>query len=174
MAWMAERVAQDRVNLGCFWSLAIGWAVVWWLWSFLPHRLSYSPLFDEIGIAALFLGAIYFTIDRWRFADATLIVDAPPAPGHTFRGKVETPLKSEPSGMRLRVRATHYVRKPGTTTIWSTTVDAHPMRGERGIVVPVEVSIPADVPNQELSLDWDLTVRAGLYRAKFVVARASR
>ena len=171
MARMAERVAQDRVNLGCFWSLAVGWAVLSWGWSFLPHGFSYSPLFDELSIAALFLGALWFSIDRWRFADATLLVDAPPAPGHAFRGKVETPLQGEPPRMRVRLRATRYVRKPGTSTLWSTTIDAHPMRGEHGIVVPVEVSIPADVP---ADVDWNLTVLAGLYRANFVVARAAR
>src|SRR5213079_1024162 len=127
----------------------------------LPGGISHSPLYDEIAVGAMFLGALYFSVDRWRFSDATLVVDAPPVPGHAFRGKVETPLKSAPaSGIRARLRATHYVRKPGRTTVWSGAVDAHPMRGEHGLIVPVEITVPGELANDPRSLDWDLTVLA--------------
>jgi hypothetical protein len=177
MARMAERVAQDRVNLGCFWSLAIGWAVLSWLWTFFPGGYTHSSLYDEISVGAIFLSAIYFTIERWRFPDATLVFDAPPVPGHAFRGKVETPLKNEPLGepsspIRVRVRAFHYVRK-ATGTVWATKIDAHPMRGERGIVVPIEITIPAELA-AEGSMNWQITMRRGLYRARFFLARTPR
>jgi Uma2 family endonuclease len=77
--------------------------VLSWLWSSFSTTYSSPPLDDEIAVAALFLGALYFTIDRWRFADATLIVD------------------------RARTRARRRVRKGGLA--WSTTIDGHPMRG---------------------------------------------
>jgi hypothetical protein len=175
---MPGRVAQDRVNVGCFWSLAIGWAILSWIWSFLPGGYSHSPLYDEIAVGSLFLGALYFSYDRWRFADATLIVDAPPVPGHAFRGKVETPLKSEPpAGIRARLRATYYVRRPGRTIVWSSTVDAHPTRGEHGLIVPVEMTVPGELANDPRSLDWDVTIQArvpfGLYRARFAVPPAA-
>ena len=171
---MAQRVAQDRVSAGCLWALAIGWAILSWLWSLLPAGRSHSALFDVIAVGSLFLAALYFTIDRQRFPAATLSFDALPAPGHTFLAKVETPLKIEPaSGVRVRLRATHYVRKPGRTTVWSKTVDAHPLRGEHGIIVPVEVAVPAELPQDLGALDWDVTARAivpfGLYWAKFPV-----
>jgi hypothetical protein len=174
---MSVRVAQDRVNVGCLWALAGGWAVVSWIWS-LMGGMSYSLVRDVMTVGAIALAALYFTYDRWRFPAATLVVDAPPIPGHTFRGKVETPLKDEPSGVRVRLRAIHYVRKPGQTTIWSTWVDAHPMRGERGIVVPVEIAVPSELANAPRDRNWQLTVQArtpfALYRASFPVNEAGR
>jgi hypothetical protein len=170
---MTDRIAQDRVNVGCLWSLAIGWAVLSWVWSLLPSGYSHSALYDEIFVRAVFLGALYFTYDRWRFPSATLVVDAPPVPGHAFRGKVETPLKSEPSsGIRVQLRAVEDVRRY-SSTVWNAVIDAHPIRGEHGIIVPVELTIPSELAQDPRPRIWDLTTKArvpfGLYRAKFVV-----
>lgn len=172
---MADRIAQDRINLGCLWAVAIGWAILSWIFSFFPHGYSYSPLYEDIAVGSLFLMALYFSYDRWRFPDATLLVDAPPIPGQAFRGNVETPLQGEPdTPIRARLRAPHYVRKPGRTTVWSATVDAYATRGEQGLIVPVEIPVPAELATDPRQLDWDLNIRSGLlYRATFAIPRGN-
>jgi hypothetical protein len=168
---MPDRVAQDRVSLGCFWALAGGWVVISWVWSLLSGRG--ISLYDYIVVGLMVLAAAYSTYIHWRFPDAALLIDAPVSPGHAFRARIETPLRSEPpSGMRLRLSANHDVRR-NASTIWSTVVEAHPIHGERGLIVPVELAIPHELADDGRPRWWELTVQArvpfGLYRATFRV-----
>jgi len=168
------RITQDRTPIGCFWAVAIAWAVLsvafpntgilanekWWL--------------DVAVVTALFLTAIYFTIERRLFAASVLVLDAPPEPGHGLRGKIETPLKSEvPCKVRVGLMRSQRRRD---ASIWKTEVSAHPIRSEKGLILPVEVMIPAEVAKSiDSTTYW--TVRASarmlpiLYRASFTLPR---
>jgi hypothetical protein len=169
------RIAQDRVQPGCFWALAAGWAILTWV---MPNTgvLAREKFFLDVAfISLIVLGAIYFTVERKVYRDSVLVTDAAPEPGHGFRGKIESPLKSEPaSGCKVRLTVGYRAAR-NSRTIWQSEAVAHPIRGEHGLILPVEFSVPAEIAkdlNDRCS--WTVSARANVfpipYRARFPIA----
>jgi hypothetical protein len=156
---------------GCFWALAAGWAILTWA---VPETgvLAREKFWLNVAfVVAIVLGAIYATIERKVIGDSALVIDALPEPEHGFRGKIETTLKKEPApGYKLRLEVGRRGKR-SSSTIWQSEAFAHPIRGEKGLILPVEFSIPAgiDVANS----GWSLVVRAWTfpmpYLATFVL-----
>jgi hypothetical protein len=169
------RIAQDRPQLGCFWALAAGWAILTWL---VPPSgiLAREKYFLDVAfITIIVLGAIYFTIERKVYPHSVLVTDAAPEPGHGFRGKIESSLKKAPaSGCKVRLEVNYSERK-SSRTIWKAEAVAHPIGGEHGLILPVEFSVPAEIA-RELSTrcSWTVSARANVfpipYRASFPIA----
>lgn len=168
---MSVRIAQSRISPGSVWFIAILWAVIAWLWS--PEEI----VTNCVIFGVLCVIALYFTYEHWRFPDSILVVATPPAPGHAFRGRIETPMPSEPaSGFKVRLEAVYVVRR-NKTIVWHKEPAAHPSRGDRGVIVPIEVAIPRELASDARPRIWVLSVRAlvplAIYRAKFVLTETA-
>ena len=157
------RIPQERTPPGCAWGVAAGWMA----WSLLLRNVE---LLDYVVVGLLAAFGIFLAVYRKIFPDAILITDELPAPGATFRATVETPLKSEPSSTRVKL-AIARTRGRYRTAVWQSEQATHPMRGDRGIVFPIEIAVPAGIESQLNAWTvWRLSVGAGLYRASFKLA----
>jgi hypothetical protein len=160
------RMAQERTPAGCLFALAAAFLVMAFV---IPDK---TPFLDYTVVSAMFLGGVVLVAYRKIYPDAILITDALPQPGETFRGKVETPLKSEPPQCTVQLVVSPH-RGRYQSPYWQQTESAHPMRGERGIVLPAQFAVPADVASKITQLSvWRLNVRAGFYRASFKLEAA--
>ena len=170
------RIKQDRTPLGCFWGVAIVWGVLtiafpntgilanekWWL--------------GMAAVTALFLIAIYFTIERKVFADSFLTFDEPPESGRTFRAKIETPLKGEVA-CKVLIGLLRSQRRAGQSWLWKTETTPHPIRGDKGLILPLELAIPPEAGTVDAATSWTVraTGRTGLipYRATFTLPKSA-
>lgn len=173
---MPARIAQARFPLGGWWFIAIAWPLVIWLWTKTPdNALTREQFITNCVIEGfLCLVALYFTYEKVRFPDSTLVVDAPPVPGHDFLARIDTPMKNEPAaGMKIRLEVVD-PSKRNPVTIWRADTVAHLTRGERGVVARIEVRIPKELEKDTRPRRWLLAARArvpfGLYRAHFPVS----
>jgi hypothetical protein len=157
------RFRQQRTPAGCAWAVAAGWLA----WSLVLRNVG---LVDYILVGFLIAFGIFLTAYRKIYPDAILTVDELPKPGATFHGKVETPLKNEPAAARVRLSVVR-MRGRNRRAQWQSECDAHPMRGEHGIVFPIDIAVPPDVESRlDASSVWRVAVSAGLYRASFKLA----
>ncbi len=167
------RIVQDRQPLGCLYGLAAGFLLL----SFIPPQK--HPMLDYAFVGFILAGAIFLTIYQKIYPDSFLITDALPQPGEIFRGKIETPMKSEPGECKLRLALTRQRGGRNTRAIWRSEQVAHPMRGEHGIIFPAQFSIPAEIQKEiDQYCAWTLSVRAKAmplpYRATFIVEDSSQ
>jgi hypothetical protein len=152
------RIPHEKMQPGCFWALAAGWAAL--IWAF-PETgvLAREKFWLNVAVViVIVLIAIFATVERKIVGDSTLIIDGFPQPGHDFRGKIETTLNNErTSGFNLRLEVGRPSRRRSSTT-WLAKAIAHPIRGEKGLILPVEFSIPAGIDAENSS--WSLVVRS--------------
>jgi len=167
------RIAQQRTPPGCAFILAAGWVAM----SLIVKK---DLMIDYVFVAIVVLCGIFLLAYRKIYPDSILVTDAPPQPGETFRGKIETPLKTEPAAeVTLRLDLTRRLRR-NSRKIWQAEHAAHPIRGEHGVILPVEFSIPAELQREDINqnCDWSLSATAIVlpvpYRAVFVVADSPR
>ena len=167
------RIAQQRTPAGCAFALAAGWLAI----SLVMQK---DLMLDYVFAGIVVLCGIFLIVYRKIYPDSILVTDAVPQPGEMFRGKIETPLKSEPSAeFTLRLDLTRRLRR-NSRKIWQAEHAAHPVRGEHGIVLPVEFSIPAELQKEDIdqNCSWNLSATAMVwpipYRAAFVVADSAR
>jgi len=143
---------------GCFWALAAGWAVLTWA---VPETgiLAREKFWVNVAVVtANVLIAIYATIEQKVVGDSTLVVDGLPEPGHGFRGKIETTLNNErTSRFKLRLQVARRSRRR-SSAIWESETIANPIRGEKGLILPVEFSVPAGIDLANSA--WSLVVRS--------------
>ncbi|PYQ46744.1 MAG: hypothetical protein DMF59_20805 [Acidobacteria bacterium] len=151
------RIAQERMQPGCFWALAAGWAVLTWA---VPETgiLAREKFWVNVAVVtANVLIAIYATIEQKVVGDSTLVVDGLPEPGHGFRGKIETTLNNErTSRFKLRLQVGRRSRRMSSTS-WQSEAIVQPIRGEKGLILPVDFSIPAGIDVADGL--WSLVVR---------------
>jgi hypothetical protein len=156
---------------GCFWALAAGWAILTWAF---PESgvLAREKFWLNVAVViVIVLIAIYATIERKIVRDSILVIDGFPQPGHDFRGKIETNLNNEKtSRFKLRLEVGRPSRRRSSPT-WQSKAIAHPIRGEKGLIVPVQFSIPAGLDAENTS--WSLVVRSWTppmpYMATFIL-----
>jgi hypothetical protein len=166
------RIVQERTPAGCMFALAAGFLAL----SFIPPQK--HPLLDYTFVGILIAGGIFQMIYRKIYPDSVLVTDALPQPGEEFRGTIETPLKSEPGECKVKLELTRR-RSRTSRAIFESEQVVHPMRGERGILFPVQFSIPAGVRKEiDQYCNWRLSARAKTmpvpYRASFKVEDSSR
>jgi hypothetical protein len=151
-------IPQEKMQPGCFWALAVAWAAL-------------TLAFPETGVLArekfwlnvavvivIALLAIFATIEKKIVGNSTLIIDGFPQPGHDFRAKIETTLNNErTSRCKLRLQVGRPSRRRSSPT-WLADVIAQPVRGEKGLTIPVEFSIPAGIDAENTS--WSLVARS--------------
>ena len=158
---------------GCFWALAAGWAALTWA---IPETgvLAREKFWLNVAVViTIVLIAIFATIEQKTVGDSTLVIDGFPQPGHDFRGKIETTLNNErTSRFKMRLEVGRPSRRRSSST-WTSEAIANPVRGERGLVVPIEFSIPAGLDAENTA--WSLVVRSWSlpmpYLATFVLPR---
>jgi hypothetical protein len=167
------RIPQQRTPAGCAFLLAAGWLAM----SLIMKK---DLMLDYIFVAIVVLCGIFLIVYRKIYPDSILVTDAVPQPGELFRGNIETPLKTEPTAeMTLRLDLTRRLRR-NSRKIWQAERVAHPIRGEHGIILPVEFSIPAELQKEDIdqNYSWNLSATANVlpipYRAAFVVADSAR
>jgi hypothetical protein len=163
------RIAQQRTPPGCAFILAAGWLAM----SLIVKK---DLMLDYIFVGIVLLCGISLIVYRKIYPDSILVTDALPQPGEMFRGKIETPLKTEPAAaITLRLDLTRRLRR-NSRKIWQAEHAVHPVRGEHGIILPVEFSIPAELQKEDIdqNCNWNLSATANVlpipWRAAFVVA----
>ena len=143
---------------GCFWALAAGWAAFTWL---IPDTgvLAREKFWLNVAVViVIVLIAIFATIEQKTVGDSTLIIDEFPQPGHDFRAKIETTLDNErTTRFKLRLQVGRPSRRRSSPT-WLADVIAQPVRGERGVTIPVEFTVPPGIDAENNS--WSLIVRS--------------
>ena len=157
---------------GCFWALAVAWAA---LTLAFPETGSLGRAKFCVNVAVVIviaLLAIFATIEKKVVGDSTLIIDDFPKPGHDFRAKIETTLNNErPCRCKLRLQVSRPSRRRSSPT-WLADAIAQPVRGEKGLTIPVEFSIPSGIDAENTS--WSLVVRSWSfpmpYLATFVLS----
>jgi hypothetical protein len=152
------RVTGEKMQPGCFWALAAGWAALTWA---IPETgvLAREKFWLNVAVViTIVLIAIFATIERRVIGDSTLVIDGFPQPGHDFRGKIETTLNNDrTSRFKLRLEVGRPSRRRSSAT-WVSKAIAHPVRGEKGLILPVEFSIPAGLDAENTA--WSLVVRS--------------
>ncbi|HEY8180795.1 MAG TPA: hypothetical protein VII32_01040 [Thermoanaerobaculia bacterium] len=152
------RVTQERMQPGCFWALAAFWAALTWL---IPDTgiLAREKFWLNVAVViVIVLIAIFAMIEQKVVGDSTLIIDGFPQPGHDFRAKIETTLDNERTcRFKMRLQVGRPSRRRSSPT-WLADVIAQPVRGERGLTIPVEFSIPAGIDAENSS--WSLIARS--------------
>src|SRR6266513_3153573 len=135
-------------------------------------------MFDRAFVGVLLAGGVFQMIYRKIYPDSFLITDALPQPGEEFRGKIETPLKGDPAECKVKLAFTRR-RSRSSQAIWESEQVVHPVRGENGILLPMQFSIPAGVRKEiDQYCNWWLSARAKTlpvpFRASFKVEDSSR
>jgi|GEM_PF-5049532 len=161
------RIAQDRTPIGCFWALPAGWTIL--------NLVSRGfGVLDRVVITLMIAVAIYFTIERMRYAGSVMIIDALPVPGQTFEGTIETPLTSEfPPPVRIQMDLHQSAQRRNRRAFWESKAIASPTTNEHGaIVLPFRFDPPAELVNHVGSgCTWSVQVSVNvlpiLYRATF-------
>ena len=166
------RIAQERTPAGCLFALAGGWLI-------LSLMMQKDLMLDYVAVGLMAAVAIFLFVYRKIYPDSFLVTDALPQPGEMFRGKIETPLMSEPPSecivhFEITRRRGRYGR-----TIWRSDHVAHPIRSEHGMILPVEFLIPAEVQKDlDQYCSWRITGSANVrpipFRAAFLIADSSR
>ena len=143
---------------GCFWALAAFWAALTWLipdTGVLANQKFWLNVAVVIVIALL---GVFASIEQKTVGDSTLIIDDFPRPGHDFRAKIETTLSNERTArFNLRLQVGRPSRRRSSPS-WLADVKAQPVRGERGLTIPVEFSVPSGIDAENTS--WSLIVRS--------------
>ena len=143
---------------GCFWALAAGWAALTWA---VPETgvLAREKFWLKVAVVIVIaLIAIFAMIERKAVGTSTLVIDGFPQPGHDFRGKIETTLNNErTSRFKMRLEVGRPSRRRSGAT-WHSDATANAVRGEKGLVLPVEFSIPAEADAENCT--WSLIVRS--------------
>ena len=143
---------------GCFWALAAGWALLTWA---IPDTgvMAREKFWLNVAVViAIVLIAIFATIERKLVGNSTLVIDEFPQPGHDFRAKIETTLNNERTArFKLRLQVGRPSRRRSSPT-WLADVIANPTRGEKGVTIPVEFTVPAGIDAENTS--WSLMVRS--------------
>jgi hypothetical protein len=158
-------VAQDRTPAGCFWAVAIVWGGLTWFFPATGVIASEKQALSMLAVGILFVLAAAMTIERKRYSDSVLTIDATPAPGKTFDGVITTPLETAPE-VRVKLELVWATRRYGRT-IWQAEIGAPGMRE-----VPFRFEIPAEVANEmRPGCRWTVSIRANVlpipYRASF-------
>jgi hypothetical protein len=152
------RVTQERMQPGCFWALAVAWAALTLAFPATGALAREKFWLNVAVVIAIALLAIFATIEQRIVGDSLLIIDGFPQPGHDFRAKIETTLDNErTSRCKLRLQVGRPSRRRSSPT-WLADAIAHPVRGERGLTIPVEFSIPAEIDAENSS--WSLVARS--------------
>lgn len=160
-------VPQDRTPVGCFWAVAIVWGALTWFFPATGVIASEKQFLSMLAIGILFILAIAMTIERKRYPDSVLTIDAPPVPGKTFDGVITTPLEMSPEvRVKLALVATTR-RRYGGGTVWESEIVAPGMRE-----VPFRFEVPAELASEvHPNCRWTVSVRANVlpipYRASF-------
>jgi len=143
---------------GCFWALAAGWAILTWA---IPDTgvMAREKFWLNVAVViAIVLIAIFATIERKIVGNSTLVIDEFPQPGHDFRAKIETTLNNERRArFKLRLQVGRPSRRRSSPT-WLADVIANTTRGEKGVTIPVEFTVPAGIDAENTS--WSLSVRS--------------
>jgi hypothetical protein len=167
------RVTQERLQPGCFWALALGWAALTWAFPDTGVLAAAKFWMNVTLVVVLVLLGVFAMIEQKAVGDSTLVIDGYPEPGQVFHARIETTLSNErtsPFNMRLEVGRPS--RRRGTRCWWAKWT-AKPVRGERGLVLPVEFTIPDAVDAEDCP--WSLVVRSWSlpmpYLATFVLPR---
>lgn len=166
------RIVQERQPVGCLFALAAGFLLL----SFIPPQN--HPILDYAFVGFILAGGIFLTIYQKVYPDSFLVTDALPQPGEQFRGKIESPMKTEPGECKVQLRLGRS-RGRNSRMIWESEQVSRPMRGEKGIIFPLQFSIPAEVQREiDPYCTWRLDARAKVfplpYRASFKVEDSSR
>jgi hypothetical protein len=152
------RITQEKMQPGCFWALAVAWAA---LTLAFPDTGAFARLKFWLNVAVVIvivLLAIFATIDQKVVGDSILMIDEFPQPGHEFRGKIETTLNNERTcRFKMRLQVGRPSRRRSSPT-WLCDVIARPVRGDRGLTIPVEFSVPAGIDAENTS--WTLIARS--------------
>ena len=155
------RIAQQRTPAGCAFAVAAGWLA----WSFAVQRVD---LIDYVFVGSLVAFGIFLFVYRKIYPNAVLVTDELPQPGNTFRGRVETPLSSEPAEVRTQLMLSRRRGRYGRV-LWQS--------GEqivRGATFDVAFPIPSEVGSQiDAWCNWSLSVRQGFFRASFSMKAAN-
>ena len=143
---------------GCFWALAAGWAALTWL---IPDTVLLARekfwLNVSVVIVCVLLG-IFAVIEQKIVGDSILIINDFPQPGHDFRGKIETSLNNDRTArFKMRLQVGRPSRRRSSPT-WLADVVASPVRGEKGLTIPVEFSVPGGIDAENTS--WTLIARS--------------
>ncbi|HEX6641339.1 MAG TPA: hypothetical protein VF215_09515 [Thermoanaerobaculia bacterium] len=163
----ARRIS-DQAHAGTMllWGFALFWnAVATPALLFVPdeirkgHHLAWlALLFPIVGVGLLF-NALRITLRTLRFRESALVLDTNPAPiGGTLRGSVEVPhpLTSASAAM-IRLIAMKRERSGSSTRdsiVCQEERELDPAlirRTADGVVIPIEIAVPADAPPSESS-----------------------
>lgn len=165
------RIVQDRTPAGCMFAMAAAWLI-------LSLAMQKDLMLDYVAVGLMLAIAIFLLVYRKIYPDSVLVTDALPQPGEMFRGTIETPLKSEPAECKVKLELTRR-RSRSSRAIFTSEEGVHPIRGEHGMILPVQFSIPAAVRKEiDPYCYWRLSARAKIfplpYRASFKVEDSSR
>lgn len=143
---------------GCFWALAVAWAALTLAFPATGVLAREKFWLNVVVVIAIALLAIFASVEKRMVGDSILILDDYPQPGCCFRAKIETTLSNDwKSRCKLRLQVGRPSRRRASPT-WLADVVAQPVRGEKGMAIPVEFSIPAGIDAENTS--WSLIARS--------------